>query len=735
MKQAAIEILADWRVHTRQQLYDGFRLLLDNVGETLVDFASKTESMELQTSFFDAQHILARQRERLLTDFQRELERLEVTSEGSNPGVGSETLSLLERDAYEGSVALETIANNCIQRNQQNFHALCQRVSAVYGGRRCEVNDLPLNPRDITTAFDKATCDLEIASKVRLILFTLFDRYVMRQMDGTLSAINQQLAEAGVLPTIKYEIKKPAASSDPLRVSKDKASASTPAGMSAANTPDRPPGPEADTVANRSAYAGLDETAPTAEQTMDAITELISTRRRRQQHSTSADEAPPSIPISPQESRKRALQALNSPQVSQQAAANPAMDVLTDPRNKIVIDKELLLRVRNTLKKQRALINSLMGGSGKIAEKEQNAIEIVGMLFEAMLDDRTLPDQLKALLSHLHTPYIKIAIKDPGSLSNTQHPARRLLGNMLQLGLRWVDPERLRSGLYPTLQHIVHAIIESPDSVNFEELEDELERKAMQLEKAKKTSEKRALDTEKGKTMLSRAREMAESATQALLQSHALPAPARIFFLTVFTDFLSLLLLRNELNPSDPQCREALQAAVNLIENIDHRQVTAAQQAGAELKRLIETLLPHYQNKIDLFLGNLEHTITSAEREQSGSAGASGEPSTQAAPAVDEATAARILEIAPGSWFILQENPEEQGMMVKLLWSNPHTHHLLFVDQHGLKRAHLHMDQVASYLDKGILKSVDIKSEGVLSRLLSTIRRRLEATLAAGTES
>lgn len=731
MKQAAIQILADWRVNTRQRLCDGFRLMLDNVGDTLIDFASKTESIELQTGFFDAQHILARQRERLLADFRGELEQLEAGSGESRPGVGSETLSLLERDAYEGSVALETIANNCVQRNQQNFHALSQRVSAVYGGRRFEVDDLPLNPREISSAFEKVTADLEIPSKVRLILFTLFDRYVMRQMDEALSTLNQELAEAGILPTIKYEVKKPAGSgTPPVTADRKPAPDETPA----RNNHNLPPTAEAGTAANPPQGNGFDERAPTAEQTMDAITDLISARRRRQQRAESGTGAPPSPPIPSQESRKRALKALNSPQVSQQAAANPAVDVLTDHNNKIVIDKELLLRVRNTLKKQRALINSLMGGSNNIAEREQNAIEVVGMLFEAMLDDQTLPDQLKALLSHLHTPYIKIAISDPNSLSDTQHPARRLLGNMLQLGLRWVDPERLRSGLYPTLQHIVQAIIESPDSVDFQELEDELERKAAQLEQAKKVSEKRALDTEKGKTMLSRARETAESATQALLQSHTLPSPVRIFFLTIFTDFMSLLLLRNELDPNHPKCREALHAAVNLIENVDHGQVAAAQQSGEKLKQLIEMLLPHYQNKIDLFLGNLEHTITSAEREPAPSEVPTESSAPQALP-VDEATAARILEIPPGSWFMLQEDPEEQGLMVKLLWSNPHTHHVLFVDQHGLKRAHLSLDQVASHLDKGILKPVDIKSEGVLGRMLSAIRRRLESTLATGADS
>ncbi len=345
------------------------------------------------------------------------------------------------------------------------------------------------------------------------------------------------------------------------------------------------------------------------------------------------------------------------------------------------------MRVRNTFKKQRALINSLMGGSKNIGEREQNAIDIVGMLFEAMLDDQTIPDQLKALLSHLHTPYLKIAVKDPKCLTDTNHPSRRLLGQMLQLGIRWVDPERLRSGIYPTIQYSVRKIIDSPENIDYHEPEGELERKAAQLEQAKRVSEKRTIETEKGKTMLARARNTAESATQALLQTHGLPAGVRIFLQTVFTDYMSLLLLRNDLDPNNPDCKKSLAAAVSLIESVDTQDVDAALDAGNQLKQLIITLLPHYQDKIDTFLNNLDTTITHAEVEP---VVAAPEPAAEdEETVVDEAAAARVLKIPVGTWFALQENPAEQPLMVKLLWANPHTRHVLFVDQHGQQRARM----------------------------------------------
>ena len=441
MREAATQILNNWRMETMQQLCGGLNLLLDNAGETLVDFAAKTESIDLQTTFFDAQHAVAMQGDRVLAGFRDELEQAETEAITHKPAPGAETLSLLERDAYERSVALETIANNCIQRNQQNFHALKQRLSALYGGRKFQLDDLPLNPGRVANSFETALEVLDISNKARLVLFTLFDRYVMGRLDDALSDINRQLAEAGVLPTIKYTLKTHPAST-PLRQTPCCPGQHSGSGLILAEQHLRQP-------------------LCTWWQTWRREPGYWRNWRQRYQELSQSGATPPP-PIPPQESRRRALEALNSPQLIQQTP-NVAPQILTARDNKIVIDKDLLLRVRNTLKKQRALINSLMGGSKNIGEREQNAIDIVGMLFEAMLDDQTIPDQLKALLSHLHTPYLKIAVKDPKCLTDTNHPSRRLLGQMLQLGIRWVDPERLRSGIYPTIQYCVRKTIDSPE--------------------------------------------------------------------------------------------------------------------------------------------------------------------------------------------------------------------------------------------------------------------------------
>ena len=62
-------------------------------------------------------------------------------------------------------------------------------------------------------------------------------------------------------------------------------------------------------------------------------------------------------------------------------------------------------------------------------------IDLVGMLFDFILDDDNLPDTCKTTLSHLHTPYLKVALQDKALFTQHHHPARRLLNAMAQAGV------------------------------------------------------------------------------------------------------------------------------------------------------------------------------------------------------------------------------------------------------------------------------------------------------------
>ena len=52
------------------------------------------------------------------------------------------------------------------------------------------------------------------------------------------------------------------------------------------------------------------------------------------------------------------------------------------------------------------------GKARVVGEVDEDVINLVSMLFEFILDDRTLPDSLKALIGRLQIPMLKVAVID-----------------------------------------------------------------------------------------------------------------------------------------------------------------------------------------------------------------------------------------------------------------------------------------------------------------------------------
>jgi len=704
MRQKAKQIIQEWNHETTAKLCQGLQLLLDHAGDVLVDFASKSESNVIQSEFFDAQRELFLKGAYTIPQFRSQLQTTN-TGLDQHPEPGADTLSLLDKDDYDLSVALDTIADNCSKRNEQNLHAFIQRLSAITGGRQVNAQQVPLNPRVVTQAFQRATDSLEVNKRVQLVLFTLFDRYVVSLLDEAYSLINQHLADAGVLPTIKFQIRR-------------RASAQGSGLPATATQPDASQAAESgsDLAGSGEVFVPAAPTSPpSTEDSIRAIRDLLHSRR-----ASSNQPSRPATPAQQQASIQQVNQAIDSPDVQSHVSTNAA-PVLNMKSDKVIVDKQLMVKVREALHRQREMIKSLLDQKN-LTEQEQDVIEIVGLLFESILDDDNLPLPVKTLLSHLHTPYLKIAVNDPSFLQGNAHPARSLLDDMLQIGTRWVNPEKLNQGIFPTLQHCVRKIIDNPVQADFEQLKEELLKREKQLKQNRSLTEKRTLEAEKGQAMLTQARDTARSAVHTLLAEHQLPTPVRVFLQTLFADYLSLLLLRNKMDPKHPKCVEALNHCVKLIEKVSAGDNQAATGAAIPLGELITDLLPHYETQIEKFIEELQKPLKADQAPPPKPAFIDPHQS----PSSDEQKA---LELQPGTWLNWQPKGQETSQPIKLIWTNPHTRNLLFVDQNGAKAAQMQARDVSRGLADGTLsQQVRPKHGSLLNGLLEGIRERLSPT-------
>ncbi len=64
-------------------------------------------------------------------------------------------------------------------------------------------------------------------------------------------------------------------------------------------------------------------------------------------------------------------------------------------------------------------------------------IEIVGMLFDHVLQDEQVPAEIKATLSRLQFPVLKVALVDAEFFASSAHPARRLIDRMATTAAGW----------------------------------------------------------------------------------------------------------------------------------------------------------------------------------------------------------------------------------------------------------------------------------------------------------
>jgi hypothetical protein len=64
-------------------------------------------------------------------------------------------------------------------------------------------------------------------------------------------------------------------------------------------------------------------------------------------------------------------------------------------------------------------------------------IEIVGMLFDHVLQDNQVPAEIKAVLSRLQFPVLKVALTDAEFFVSSTHPARRLIDRLAATAVGW----------------------------------------------------------------------------------------------------------------------------------------------------------------------------------------------------------------------------------------------------------------------------------------------------------
>ena len=412
---------------TTQYLEERMRIMMENIDDALFDMAEKAETNSDQTLYFDAMREVRLKNHTVQSAFGTEVKQaLQCFLEGRNYlGAAAAdaaadgdlmTMSLVDNDELEEQLAIDGIVQKARRRYEEELSALTKRLAALEADNGLNPDANPMDPKVICEAFVKASETLEVELKVKLIIYKLFDRFVMTELGPHYCEINQFLNEQGILP-------------DSGAARPQTAAAPAGGGGQAAATGTAPAGQ----AANAQQSGGEAAVDSSGGQDLFGLLQQMIAQRQSASAAPSAGPAPSAggghAGVAGNDLGQYAGGATSNAihyatgtelvpaltQLQTQAQQQPAAAGRPDPQ----------AVKRGLLQQMQAAAGT--GQAAGIARTESNTIDIVSILFERVLDDPALSETVKGIIARLQIPVIKVSLLDPSFFNQKQHPARRLI--------------------------------------------------------------------------------------------------------------------------------------------------------------------------------------------------------------------------------------------------------------------------------------------------------------------
>ncbi|VXC52906.1 Thymidine phosphorylase [Pseudomonas sp. 9AZ] len=723
------------------------------VDDTLFECAEKAENNQVQTLFFDNMREIRRQRPQIERSYHQQIaQNFSDFLEGklkpppSTSKLDAEHMALVQNEDYEESLQVTNMVSRVKARCAQSLFALEQRLALLNNGQKLGEDINPFGPQMIAQAFRDALTPCPFPLRIKVILYTLFDTHVMQSLDSIYTALNQRLIDAGVLPNLKYTAQR----NNPLLRPKTSTAAPTeqaPQGSSSAsNSQTGTPSAPAPGQSYKPVITDLSGPPPSDPlELLGSLATLLGEHRQRDIDAPLLGGTRSIASFTPREatstySASALLDALNR---MQQQSANDLSQRLSRPQQVEGLKADL---------QQQLEAHSELPGQQKVSDQEADVIDLVGMLFDFILDDDNLPDTCKTTLSHLHTPYLKVALQDKALFTQHHHPARRLLNAMAQAGVLY-GGEGDERGLLAKMQWVVERVIHDffGDLQLFNNLLEEFNEFVATLRHKVELRERRAVEAAKGRDKLLGARQHAVEVIGNSLNNRQPPTIIRNFLELTWADVLVFVLLRN--GEQSPEWQRACEAAEQLAWS-----GTLLDDAGRErlqklrvplledLRKGLELLGGYHEDGIRRLLQDLvacQHAVQAKQPQvaaqlkpilpESPLGAMLGEDAALATLAPRESTlSTRALALAKelghiefGTWFEFVNG--EQVRTLKLSWFSPTTRNYMFVDQSGQRVAIKPLTQLATEMEQGLARIVTPeRGAPLVDRALTAIYRVLQ---------
>ena len=722
------ELVANCRRHVADTLPRLMQELFEHIDDELYQLADKSTSDMLQTRYFDAMRELRKLREQIEQGFFKgQLTRYDdfwlhpLPAAATEAGdLANDEMSLVENDELEENLAVSGMVSKAENRYHRELFALNMRFAQLVGVPDLSTRQNPIGPFSLAEGFREAMRVWSGDLGVRLVVFKMFDRYVMAYVGGLYDDLNDVLVEAGVLPKIVQRVRR-----NPVAPSIQRARQES--GQAAEGTPAPPPA-AGEYVAEEVSQ----------EQILGMLGQLLSARRQHGAASLYSRRLPGGDGSEyghlPSVNSGELVDALNSLQ------REASVESPVSPREIQQLQTEMLLNLGRQLD-----MGSTEAPVRRLNQVDQDVIDVIGMLFDFILDDGNVPDAMKALLGRLQIPMLKVAVLDRTFFNNKQHPARRLLNTLARAAMGWVDDgDRSAKSLYGRIESVVTRILsEFSDDVGlfaqvYDDFSNFIEREARGAEVA----EERINQVTRGQEQLLVARRrVAQVLNDFRVANPELPMAVVNILREGWHDVMLLAYLRE--GEESVAWKHAFAAVEELIWSIQPKVDPNERQRLLKaipdlLKKLRDGLnnISFDQHRASQLFKDLQACHIAALRGESDAS-----VSTEVDEVIPEVTLANVgveqeriedefLErartLAVGQWIEWQS---DDGMKRgKLSWRSGVTDNCIFVNRKGMKVAEMHLHEVAALFRDGSGHILEDVNKPLMDRALEAMLGALRDT-------
>ena len=638
-------------------------------------------------------------------------------------------LSLVDEQELEQQLASDLIVEALQRGHGTTLDALGRAIAKIAGEESIPARRNPLSAASFGHALNRAVRGIELPNMLQVVLYKYYERELLQRFPTIIEPVVQRFTAAGLLPR-----------------QMGAASSVRPAPAGRASGPQ---GAEADSTSNQagaqhqghSGYAGGG--SGDDGNVFSLLREMLRALRPQQ----------PTLPVGaagaagPGERRALATGEMLSVLSLMQTEVPPSV-LETMERHEASLS---VLLKRDLL--QSASRIGLSPDQVRLHPDEEDAVDLVGMLFDVLFDEHDFEQRARNLVSRLVVPYVKVALLDRQMFMQRSHPARRLLNAVTEACEGNGGQSSQEREMLGKAEQIVDTLVAdfNEDVAIFETLESELRSSLEQHQKRVDLAEKRAAEAQRGQERLEHARTQAGGEVASRVDGRKVPAALREFLARSWSHHLSLVALREG---SDSQAwTAALALADKLLDLLPGGRAaaiglnTAMQGLGADMVAVLSSSGVQGETA-DGVIAEIAEGIDAQRRGDAVAAQrasavmqAAPEPpplpltprlkvvgGTEALGPLDPDDVSRLRELKVGEWISLAG---EDGKLApsKLAWVSPISNRLMFVNRRGVRMLVASVEELAALKKHGKLELREARG-GAFEDALQSMVGRLKQDIA-----